>query len=75
MEQLVDIVAVEVVGDHRVRITFEDATVGEVDLLAANGAVSSSRSAIPPTSRAWRWIRVRNDLLAQRRRHGAGAAL
>ena len=31
MGQLVDIVAVEVVGDHRLRITFEDVTVGDVD--------------------------------------------
>jgi hypothetical protein len=31
VEQLVDIVKVEVVGDHRLRITFEDATVGEVE--------------------------------------------
>jgi uncharacterized protein DUF2442 len=26
-----DITAVEVVGDHRLRLTFEDGTVGEVD--------------------------------------------
>jgi hypothetical protein len=31
VEQLVDITAVEVVGDHRLRLTFEDGTVGEVD--------------------------------------------
>ncbi|MGH2953348.1 MAG: DUF2442 domain-containing protein [Solirubrobacterales bacterium] len=32
MEQLLDITAVEVVGDHRLRLTFEDGTVGHVDL-------------------------------------------
>jgi hypothetical protein len=31
MEQLVDILAVEVVGDYRLRLTFEDGTVGDVD--------------------------------------------
>lgn len=30
MEKLVDIVEVEVVGDHRLRLTFEDGVVGEV---------------------------------------------
>lgn len=32
MEQLVDIVGVEVIGDHKLRLTFEDGTVGDVDL-------------------------------------------
>ena len=31
MEQLVDITEVEVVADHRLRLTFADGTVGEVD--------------------------------------------
>jgi uncharacterized protein DUF2442 len=31
MEQLVDVTGVEVVGDHRLRLSFEDGTVGEVD--------------------------------------------
>ena len=31
MEQLVDITAVDVVGPYRLRLTFEDGTVGEVD--------------------------------------------
>lgn len=31
MEQLLDITAVEVVGDHRLRLSFEDGTVGVVD--------------------------------------------
>ncbi len=30
MEKLVDIVGVEVIGDHRLRLTFEDGIVGEV---------------------------------------------
>jgi hypothetical protein len=32
VEQLVDVMAVEVVGDYRLRLTFADGTVGEVDL-------------------------------------------
>jgi hypothetical protein len=31
VEQLLDVTAVEVVGDFRLRLTFEDGTVGEVD--------------------------------------------
>ncbi len=31
VEQLVDITRVEVIGDYRLRLTFEDGTVGEVD--------------------------------------------
>jgi hypothetical protein len=31
MEQLVDITGVEVVGEHRLRVTFEDGTVGDID--------------------------------------------
>jgi Protein of unknown function (DUF2442) len=31
MEELVDVTAVEVIGDHRLRLTFEDGTVGDVD--------------------------------------------
>jgi hypothetical protein len=31
MEQLHDVVAVEVIGDRRLRLTFDDGTVGEVD--------------------------------------------
>lgn len=30
MDPLVDVVAVEVIGDHRLRLTFADGTVGEV---------------------------------------------
>jgi Protein of unknown function (DUF2442) len=31
VEQLVDITAVEVIGDYRLGLTFEDGTVGDVD--------------------------------------------
>ena len=31
MEQLVDITEVEVIGEFRLRLTFEDGTVGDVD--------------------------------------------
>ncbi len=31
VQQLVDITAVKVVGDYRLRLTFEDGTVGEID--------------------------------------------
>ena len=31
MEQLVDITAVEVIGPYRLRLTFQDGTVGEVE--------------------------------------------
>jgi hypothetical protein len=31
VEQLVDITAVEVIGDYRLRLTFADGTVGDVD--------------------------------------------
>jgi hypothetical protein len=32
VEQLADISAVEVLGDHRLRLTFSDGTIGDVDL-------------------------------------------
>ncbi len=32
MDELFDITAVEVVGAHRLRLTFDDGTVGDVDL-------------------------------------------
>lgn len=31
MEPLVDVTAVEVIGDYRLRLTFQDGTVGDVD--------------------------------------------
>jgi hypothetical protein len=32
MDQLVDVTAVEVLGGHRLRLTFADGTIGDVDL-------------------------------------------
>jgi hypothetical protein len=31
MDKLVDVIAVEVIGDHRLRLTFEDGLVGDID--------------------------------------------
>lgn len=31
VEQLVDVTGVEVIGEYRLRLTFEDGTVGDVD--------------------------------------------
>jgi len=31
VEELVDVTAVEVIGDYRLRLTFEDGTAGDVD--------------------------------------------
>jgi Protein of unknown function (DUF2442) len=31
MEPLVDVTGVEVIGDYRLRLTFEDGTIGDVD--------------------------------------------
>lgn len=31
MEELVDVTAVEVIGDYRLRLTFQDGSVGDVD--------------------------------------------
>jgi Protein of unknown function (DUF2442) len=31
MEELVDVTAVEAIGDHRLRLTFQDGTAGDVD--------------------------------------------
>ena len=31
MDELIDVTAVEVIGDYRLRLTFEDGTVGDVD--------------------------------------------
>jgi hypothetical protein len=31
VEQLVDITAVEVIGEYRLRLTFQDGTIGDVD--------------------------------------------
>lgn len=31
MDKLIDVIDVEVIGDHRLRLTFEDGLVGEID--------------------------------------------
>jgi hypothetical protein len=31
MDKLIDVTGVEVIGDHRLRLTFEDGLVGEID--------------------------------------------
>lgn len=56
VEQLVDIVAVEVVGDYRLRLTFEDGTVGEVDF-----AGREWRGVFEPLREAAYFDRVRVD--------------
>jgi hypothetical protein len=44
MEALVDVVGVEVVGEYRLRLTFADGLVGDVDFSGrVCGAVCSSR--------------------------------
>jgi len=43
VEALVEITVVEVIGDYRLRLTFADGTVGDVDFRAASGAACSSR--------------------------------
>ena len=56
MEDLVDVTAVEVVGDHRLRLTFEDGTVGEVDF-----AEREWRGVLEPLRDAAYFARVRID--------------
>ncbi len=36
MDKLVDVTGAEVVGDHRLRLTFEDGLVGDVDFAGRN---------------------------------------
>jgi hypothetical protein len=56
VEQLVDIAAVEVVGDYRLRLTFEDGTVGEVDFAGRDW-----RGVFEPLREAAYFARVRVD--------------
>ena len=56
MEQLLDVTAVEVVGDFRLRLTFEDGTVGDVDF-----ATREWRGILEPLSDATYFARVRVD--------------
>jgi Protein of unknown function (DUF2442) len=54
--QLVDVIAVEAVGDFRLRLTFEDGTVGEVDF-----AEGPWRGAFEPLADPTHFARVRVD--------------
>lgn len=56
VEQLVDVPAVEVVGDYRLRLTFEDGTVGEVDF-----AEREWRGVFEPLRETAYFARVRVD--------------
>jgi hypothetical protein len=56
VEQLVDVTGVEVVGDFRLRLTFEDGTVGDVDFSARDW-----RGVLEPLSDAEYFARVRVD--------------
>ena len=56
MEQLVDVTAVEVVGDFRLRLTFEDGTVGNV-----NFGARQWRGVLEPLSDPAYFARVRVD--------------
>jgi hypothetical protein len=56
MEELHDITAVEVVGDFRLRLTFDDETVGEVDF-----AERKWRGVLEPLGDAAYFSRVRVD--------------
>lgn len=52
MPRLVHVTTVEVVGDHRLRLTFEDGAEARLTSLDGSGAESSSLWRIRPTSAA-----------------------
>jgi hypothetical protein len=56
VEQLLDVTAVEVVGEFRLRLTFEDGTVGDVDF-----ASREWRGVLEPLSDPTYFARVRVD--------------
>lgn len=56
MEELVDVTDVEVVGDHRLRLTFDEGTVGEVDFSGREW-----RGVLEPLSDPAYFARVRVD--------------
>ena len=56
VEPLVDITAVEVVGDYRLRLTFDDGTIGDVDFTGREW-----RGVFEPLSDAAYFARVRVD--------------
>jgi hypothetical protein len=67
MDPLVDVVAVEVIGDHRLRLSFEDGTVGDVtfDQREWRGVFDPWRPRVLRPGA--RHSRGRHDRLAQRR--------
>lgn len=76
IEQLYDVVGVEVSGEYRMRLTFDDGTVGEIDF-----AGSEWRGVFEPLQDPEYFARVMVDADAgtvtrpNRRRHGARAPL
>src|ERR1700704_2010817 len=52
MDQLQDVTGVEVIGEHRLRLTFDDGTVGRPTSRSAPGVASLSRCVIQTTSPA-----------------------
>ena len=56
VEQLLDVTAVEVVSDFRLRLTFEDGTVGDVDF-----STREWRGVLEPLSDPTYFARVRVD--------------
>lgn len=56
VEELVDITGVEVVGEHRLRLTFADGTVGDVDFSAHEW-----RGVLEPLGDSAYFARVRVD--------------
>ena len=56
MDEFVDITGVEVIGDHRLRLTFADQTVGDVDFSAHEW-----RGVLEPLADAAYFARVRVD--------------
>ena len=59
VKQLVDVTSVEVVGDFRLRLTFEDGTVGDVDF-----STREWRGVLQPLSDPTYFARVYVDLEA-----------
>ena len=56
VEELVDVTGVEVIGEHRLRLTFEDGTVGDVDFSRREW-----RGVLEPLSDPTYFARVRVD--------------
>ena len=87
VEQLVDITGVEVIGEHRLRLTFEDGTVGDVDFVgrAWRGVFEPlrdpayfARVSVDPDAGTITWPdgldMAPEPLYAEARRHPAGSA-